>query len=162
MTPWQELTRSYTVWSDTEIKGFFGYGKDEYGFLSNFFPAPTMFEGVIYPTSEHAYMASKTTNESERAIILSAAKPRDAKNLGRTVTLRPNWDVVRYDFMLAVVFDKFWRNPHLQERLLATGNRYLEETNHWKDLYYGVDFKTGKGENVLGKILMKVRSCLQK
>ena len=62
--------------------------------------------------------------------------------------------------MLAIVFDKFWRNPTLKQRLLATGQRYLEETNHWGDLYYGVDYRTGKGQNVLGQILMKVRTCL--
>ena len=32
----------------------------EYRFLSNFWPAQVVFEGVTYPTSEHAYQAAKT------------------------------------------------------------------------------------------------------
>ena len=57
--------------------------------------------------------------------------------------------------MSAVVFDKFYRNIDLRNKLMETGNRYLEETNHWKDRYWGVC--DGKGENNLGKILMSVR-----
>jgi predicted NAD-dependent protein-ADP-ribosyltransferase YbiA (DUF1768 family) len=31
-------------------------------FLSNFFPAPLYYEDILYPSSEHAYIASKTTD----------------------------------------------------------------------------------------------------
>ena len=43
--------------------------------------------------------------------------------------------------------------------LLSTGDKYLEETNHWKDTYYGVC--DGVGKNVLGKILMSVRNIIK-
>ena len=33
----------------------------------------------------------------------------------------------------------------------------LEEGNRWHDTFWGIDQNTGKGENHLGKILMKVR-----
>ena len=32
-------------------------------------------------------------------------------------------------------------------------DRYIEETNHWSDIFWSVD-----GENNLGKILMGIRS----
>jgi predicted NAD-dependent protein-ADP-ribosyltransferase YbiA (DUF1768 family) len=46
---------------------------------------------------------------------------------------------------------------HLELRglLLATGDAHLEEGNWWGDYFWGVC--KGKGENNLGKILMKVR-----
>ena len=38
---------------------------------------------------------------------------------------------------------------------------HLEEGNWWGDIFWGVDKKTGAGENNLGKILMKVREELR-
>ena len=44
-----------------------------------------------------------------------------------------------------------------REKLLDTGNAELQEGNNWGDRYWGVDLKTGYGENRLGRIIMKVR-----
>ena len=44
--------------------------------------------------------------------------------------------------------------------LVATGDAIVIEGNTWRDTYWGVDLKTGEGENHLGKILMRVRSEL--
>ena len=38
---------------------------------------------------------------------------------------------------------------------------YLEEGNTWHDTCWGVDAKTGEGQNHLGRILMKVRGELK-
>jgi N-glycosidase YbiA len=53
------------------------------------------------------------------------------------------------------VRDKFTRHPDLRAKLLATGDAYLEEGNTCNDQIWGV--YQGKGENRLGKILMKIR-----
>ena len=37
----------------------------------------------------------------------------------------------------------------------------LEEGNTWHDTFWGVDAKTGEGQNHLGKILMKIREELK-
>ena len=34
--------------------------RDEYFFLSNFYPVRISFEGIIYPSVENAYQAQKT------------------------------------------------------------------------------------------------------
>ena len=39
--------------------------------------------------------------------------------------------------------------------LLDTGDKFIEETNWWKDQFWGV--YNGVGENNLGKILMRIR-----
>jgi GTP cyclohydrolase II len=51
-------------------------------------------------------------------------------------------------------------NPDLYNRLLATGDKYLEETNWWNDTFWGKNLK-GEGENHLGQILMQVRDKLR-
>ncbi len=40
-------------------------------------------------------------------------------------------------------------------------NSLLQEGNRWGDTFWGVDLRTGKGENKLGKILMRVRKELK-
>ena len=62
--------------------------------------------------------------------------------------------------MREVVWAKFSQNPELGKKLLATGDRYLEETNWWGDRLWGV--YQGEGENLLGKILMETRARLAK
>jgi predicted NAD-dependent protein-ADP-ribosyltransferase YbiA (DUF1768 family) len=43
--------------------------------------------------------------------------------------------------------------------LLATGDTYLEETNTWGDIWFGVC--NGIGKNYLGKMLMEIREALR-
>ena len=85
--------------------------------------------------------------------------PSKSKALGRKVTLREDWDEVKNRVMLEIVRNKFKQNPELKEKLIATGDAYLEEGNWWGDRTWGVC--NGVGENRLGKILMKVRDELK-
>ena len=59
--------------------------------------------------------------------------------------------------MEEIVRCKFGQNEDLAMRLLATGDLPLVEGNTWGDVFWGVDTRNGRGENHLGKILMKVR-----
>jgi ribA/ribD-fused uncharacterized protein len=144
------------------IYGFF----NEFRFLSNFELCPVEYEGQIYPSSEAAYQAAKTTNPFCRKLFQEAISDdhmvmgRHVRNLGRKqFRLRPDWDDVRLKVMEDVVWDKFTRNSHLRDALLLTGDLHLEETNTWNDTFWGVC--QGKGENNLGKILMDVRRRLR-
>lgn len=42
--------------------------------------------------------------------------------------------------------------------LIATGDAILREGNHWGDRFWGVDARTGEGENHLGRLLMELRA----
>ena len=126
----------------------------DYRWLSNFWPAEVEYEGVKYPTTEHAFQAAKTENLGQRRHVRKAASPAEAKKLGRQVTLRPGWDSMKDEVMLDLNRQKF-RDPGLRAKLLATGDRPLIEGNHWNDTYWGVC--RGKGKNRLGQILMKIR-----
>ena len=48
----------------------------------------------------------------------------------------------------------------MSNKLLGTGDTYLEEGNTWNDTFWGVC--NGVGENNLGRILMEVREELRK
>ena len=91
--------------------------------------------------------------------VLTKLNPSEAKRLGRRVRLRSGWEQVKYDVMLDVVRAKFNQHPDLAQKLLATGDEELVEGNDWSDTYWGVC--NGRGKNMLGKILMRVRAELR-
>lgn len=131
---------------------------DEFHFLSNFHHGPLTYEGIAYPTSEHAYQAAKTLNENSRMNISILGTPSEAKKYGRTVNMRVDWYSIKLAVMAEIVRAKFVQNPSLQAKLLATEDLILEEGNTWGDIYWGVC--NGAGQNHLGKILMQVREDL--
>lgn len=130
--------------------------RGQYAFLSNFHAAPTMYDGVLYPTSEHAYMAAKTLNLRERQQVLTCGTPSEAKKMGRRLQLRPDWEQVKVPIMGTILMDKFTRNPDLRKMLKATGNLELVEENTWGDVFWGRC--NGQGQNMLGRLLMLVRA----
>ena len=137
------------------VRGFF----DEYRFLSNFFPCEIEYKGLIFKSSEALYMAHKSGDDADLPKFAEITKAGDAKRVGRTVTLQPNWDQIKFGVMENVLRLKFDQNPKLKEKLLATGDKELVEFNTWGDKIWGVC--DGVGENHLGKLLMKLRSEYQ-
>ena len=131
----------------------------DYRFLSNFYPATVEFEGITYPTVEHAYQSAKTLDLNDRKRIAALPTPSDAKREGRKLKLREDWERVKFDVMERCVRYKFTHDAELRAKLLATGDAILEEGNNWGDQVWGV--VNGVGENRLGKILMKVREELR-
>ncbi|WP_405183623.1 NADAR family protein (plasmid) [Nocardia sp. NBC_01377] len=135
-----------------------------YRFLSNFGEHPVEFDGRLYPTSEHAYAAAKTTDTSAIDRIIAAGSPGEAKRLGGRVTLRPNWDTVRISAMRAILRAKFTGDPALTQRLLDTGDALLIEGNTWGDRFWGraliPGVRTPVGVNMLGRLLMELRDEL--
>lgn len=131
----------------------------KYIFLSNFhFPCYVYFEGRYYKSSEHAFQAAKTLDEVERDRIAQSPTPYKAKRLGRKVKLRNDWDQVKLDVMEKILRNKF-TDKNLKHALLETGDAELIEGNTWGDTYWGVC--RGKGQNHLGKLLMKIRDELR-
>ena len=134
--------------------------KGAYHFLDNFYPAPVTWEGMEYPTSEHAFQAAKTLDVELRKQIANDPSPFHAKKMGRSVDMRADWEERKYDIMKEIVLAKFCQHPKLAQKLLATGDAPLEEGNHHGDTTWGtVD---GQGKNWLGIILMLVREEIKK
>jgi ribA/ribD-fused uncharacterized protein len=126
----------------------------QYAFLSNCYPSPISFEGIDYPTVEHAYQAQKTLDLNFRRTIAEARTPGEAKRLGRHVQLRADWEQTKVHIMVKLLVLKF-SDPILERKLLNTGTEFLIEGNDWKDTFWG--YNLGDGKNVLGFILMKIR-----
>lgn len=124
----------------------------DFRFLSNFYEASIWIDGKRYPSVEHAYQDAKTGFTSQT--IREAKTPGIAKRLGRAVQLPNNWDQIKVDVMRRLVREKF-KNPLLRAMLLATDDAKLIEGNTWNDTTWGVC--RGRGQNLLGKILMEVR-----
>jgi ribA/ribD-fused uncharacterized protein len=131
----------------------------EYRFLSNFFPAEVVYEGITYPTVEHAYQSAKTLDMNERKRIAALKTPAEAKTEGRKLKLRDDWETAKFVVMEDCVRYKFTHHDDLRAKLLATGDAVLEEGNTWGDRIWGV--YQGQGDNRLGKILMKIRAELR-
>ncbi len=124
--------------------------------LSNFYPCKVELDGLVFHSSEAAYMAQKCASLLVKESFTTITNPAEAKHLGSVVKLRPDWEVVKVLAMTRVVHAKFHQNFDLRMKLLATEGAYLEETNSWGDLFWGADIE-GNGHNMLGQILMFVR-----
>jgi N-glycosidase YbiA len=129
--------------------------RGEYSFLSNFYPCTILYEGEIYPSAEHAYVAAKTTDRAIRAHIRTLHYAGDVKKFGRTVTLRDGWNDVRVAEMRKILDSKF-SDPVLWNKLRATAPAELIEGNYWGDKFWG-QCPVGEGRNELGKLLMAIR-----
>ncbi len=136
-----------------EILSFSG----EYAFLSNFYPCTILYEGILYPSTEHAYVAAKTENIIQRKHIAKIAFPGQAKKFGKTLVLRDNWDTIRLSVMMELLIQKFSQEP-FDQWLLDTEDAFIEEGNTWGDKFWGT--VNGVGENHLGKLIMEIRSEL--
>ncbi len=136
------------------------FHKEEYRFLSNFHEARVEYNGLAFGSNEAAFQAQKCMTEAEKAAFTEFG-PGKSKGLGRRVPLRPDWEEVKEGIMEEIVRAKFTQHPELAAKLLATGEKVLVEGNTWGDTCWGIDLRTGQGENHLGKILMKVREELK-
>ena len=137
--------------SDNKITQF----RDEYFFLSNFYLCNIEYNGFKYTSVEAAFQAQKCLDKNVMAEFTKMT-PGQAKKHGRKVKLRNDWESVKLSIMEELIRIKFTSNRDIQQLLLDTQNAELIEGNNWNDRFWGVC--KGKGENNLGKILMKIRN----
>ncbi len=150
----EDGSRLPTVTQDA-ILGFFG----DYRYLSNYHICPVTIERITYGSSEAAYMAQKT-DDLDTQMLFSVISPPEAKKLGQKIALRDDWELVKVKAMKRCLLAKFSQNKDIQDKLLSTYEKYLEETNNWNDRFWGVCDSSGL--NMLGKTLMSVRETLQR
>ena len=129
--------------------------KGKYYFLSNYSKSDIKINDITFLNAESAFHSFKDMKMQSQFANLD---PATAKRKGRSVKLRGDWEEVKDEIMYLVVKEKFKQNKELRRKLIDTGDKYLEEGNTWNDTYWGVC--NGKGRNMLGKILMRVRSVM--
>lgn len=156
----------YAIHDENNICGFFG----PYRWLSNFWKCPNgiVYEGLKYPSTEHAYQAAKVpkgtviqiakTNSTLDRVSFTTVSAKEVKRYGHIIPKPHNWDSIKFDIMKELLTLKF-QDIDFRRMLFDTGYKHLEERNSWGDLYWGTN-EQGIGQNNLGKILMTIRSRL--
>jgi len=149
-----------------EIK-FYRANEKPYGAFSNLYRRPILFEGVTYPTSEHAYQAGKARKLEVKNWILAAPSPALVAMAAHGLyqwDIAPDWSRTKFDRMRAVLWAKFSQHPDLADLLLSTRDARLVETatvdNAVNRLWGEIPVKGGR--NMLGVILMEVREKLKR
>lgn len=104
-------------------------------FLSNFHSCKIVYEGIEYPSSEHAYVAAKTDNPLQKLAISEIANTSDVKRFGITLKLKDNWDLIKISIMKNIVESKFDQNKDLMKLLQETRPYELIEGNNWGDKF---------------------------
>ena len=124
-------------------------------FLSNLFGTKIQINELIFENAESAFQSFKDLKRQREFEKIDGVT---AKKLGKKVNLRNDWTEIKKEIMELVLREKF-SNEVLKQKLIATGNTELIETNHWGDYFWGVC--NGRGKNELGKLLMKLRKEFQ-
>lgn len=132
----------------------------EYGEFSNFAHFPIVVGRQVWKTSEHYFQAQKFKDPKDVKEIRTAKTPMLAARMGRDRKrkLRRDWESSKVSIMRVAVGAKFRQHEDLALMLLATGTAKLVEHTE-NDSYWG-DGGDGSGKNMLGQILMALRSEL--
>lgn len=157
---------------ETNERIYFWTAKD---YFSNFYYSPFKHQGVLFKWSEQAIMWRKAKYFGADSIaekILKAQTPKDCKDLGRSRSIpfdNEKWDSYKEQLYKEVLLDKF-SNPKLKAMILSTNDKMLVEASPY-DKIWGCGLAEGDsridgspeswpGLNLLGKVLMEVRSEL--
>ena len=142
------------------------------GHFSNFaFYNITIDEFVFFCNEQYViYAKAMLFGDVDVARLITKSKsPIEIKKLGRKVRgfNQKKWDDNVNDIADACNLAKFTQHAHLKELLLATGKAPIAEASVYDRIWgIGVDVEEGKdmskwrGQNLLGKSLMRVREIL--
>ncbi len=118
----------------------------------------------VFPTVEHYYQAMKFYASDKRFdVILKLKNPDEARLLTKTaeykINRRKDFDINKFNIMEKALYAKFIQNPDAAELLKSTGDAILIKSC---PVCYKCGFGEGSGMNRMGKVLMKIRSEIQK
>ncbi len=132
-----------------------------YDVLNNFSANAVEIDGVLYPTSEHAYQAAKCTDAKGKQEIIAAKSPLLAKEVSN-VTYKsvkdPDWASKKTAVMESILRAKLAQHHEVYDALLKSGQEEIAEDSPF-DAFWGRG-EDGNGQNQLGKLWMKIRSEL--
>ena len=129
-------------------------------FLSNMYPVVCTIGEYNFPCSETAYMSFKTKDKQLLDSIVKEQWPGyKAKRFFRTnpSAIISEWHTIQSDAMWTALNAKFAPSSNMLDRLMRVPIALLVERNTWGDRYWGVDYYTNRGENMLGRMLKGVQ-----
>lgn len=136
---------------------------NQYSFLNNDHICLVHYDGLLYASVTHAFQAARTLSESTREQISKIHDIETMYELVENIEDPPEWNKNRVRIMEILIRDKFRRNHILRQRLSETGTAQLQNSyqeSSPSNLFWGTI--NDRGDNTIGKILMKVRSDIQK
>jgi N-glycosidase YbiA len=140
---------------------FFNTRGEQHGDFKNTSAHAFTLEGEIWQSAEHYVQAQRFCCDKAKARVRDSDYAFVGKAIARErpEALRADWEKVRDGVMEKAVRSKFASHPSLCAKLCATGDAEIIEASalskHWGA---GAD---GTGKNMLGRILMKIRSDLR-
>jgi ribA/ribD-fused uncharacterized protein len=148
---------------------------NEFKEFSSMHEAPIQIDGTTFPTVEHYYQWSKAKQFGDgeiQAKIMKTASAKSVKSYGKKVKNFNDeaWNERKDQIMRVAVKAKFMQHPELLKKLRDTGTRPIAEADP-RGKYWGIgtsadtskakDPERWPGKNVLGKILMELRTELK-
>ena len=144
---------------------FYRANEKPYGPFSNLYRCTVIFEGKEFATAEHAYQAGKPRKAAVREWVLSAPSPSLVAMAAHGLyqwDIVENWSSIKYDRMRQVLHAKFTQHEDLRRLLLSTGDAHLVEAGRVDNLVNRTWGRVnGKGQNMLGVMLMELRAQLR-
>lgn len=168
--------------SGVPVTEFYRASEKPYGAFSNLYRRDVQSGRLTFPTTEHAYQWLKPRDPRVRDWLMAApapalvalaahALPSDDTDPGEIMRrtadallgfhTRPGWSRLRFPWMLACLRAKFSQHADLRALLLKTGNSRIVEAGRIDDdagRRWGI--VNGRGQNYLGRMLMRVRAEL--
>ena len=154
---------------------FFHLPEEPHGYLSNWYPAPFMLDGIAFSSAEQYLMYNKCVIFGDLAsaqAVLDTSDPARQQAIGRKAAGFNGtvWDGMKQIVAYRGLMAKFSQNEDLKTRLLDTGDAYLVECAHTDKIWAcGIrlheearfDISKWRGQNLLGFTLMAVREALK-
>lgn len=144
---------------------------EENGYLSNWYYSNFIVDGISFISMEQYFMYKKALLFGDLEMgfeILQTVDSSVIKQLGREIRGFDNtvWDAQKENIIYEGLYAKFSQNEDLKNLLLSTKNTLLAECAV-KDRIWGIGLSMKdpnrlnpskwRGQNLLGKLLMKVR-----
>lgn len=154
---------------------FYKQNSEPWGVFSNFYPADIRINSLTFHCNEQyiMYMKASVFEDWEVAqAILKADSPGEIKRLGRRVRgfQEDVWARSRESIADTCNLAKFESHPSLRRILMSTGSRPIAEAAPG-DFVWGIGISVAKakglqpsdwkGQNILGRSLMRIREELQ-
>ncbi len=163
----KELTGPVILFEDSDT--------NEYGFMALDWPVQITIRSATYHCAKQALAAelAKTFKDDEKfRVIMSAETPDEVSyQMDDVKASEQEWAEATKRILYEVQSAKFRQYPELQERLLATQNATLGAYQP-NDTLLGIGISLDhlhaknpihwKGQNLLGTVLMEIRSTLKK
>lgn len=143
----------------------------DHGWLGNMAPFPVTHGGKSWRTTEALFQALRFDDEAIAEEIRAEKSPMGAKMIAKrekakmVVVPQSDHDLANMAMVLRL---KVEQHPELKQKLLDTGDEIIVEDcsrrPHGSGAFWGAALKDGEwvGENMLGKLWMKLREKLKR